>query len=120
MATNRRYAKGSPLSFVVPSPTKSGDPVVIGTIPGVALTSYDANQGGKASLALDGVFDLPVKGINAGGNVAVAVGDALYFTSGDTPPISKKATGVFFGHALEAITPGATDTIYVRVQPSAP
>lgn len=119
MATNRRFSMGSPLSLTVPSPTVSGDPVVLGTLPGVAITSYDAETG-KATCALEGVWDLSVKAINGGGNSAVAPGDAIYYVAADTPKLSKKTTGVFFGHALEAVTSAATDTIMVRIQPSAP
>ncbi len=43
-----------------------------------------------------------VKGVDDDGNSAVALGDPLFFIDGDTPQISKKASGLFFGYALEA------------------
>lgn len=119
MATNRRFANGSPLSMTVPSPTKSNDPVVKGKLPGVALTDYDATTG-KATVAMEGVYDVSVKAIDGGGNSAVVEGDPIYYVANDTPPLSKKNSGVFFGHALEGVTSGQTDTIMVRIQPSAP
>jgi predicted RecA/RadA family phage recombinase len=119
MATNRRFAEGAPLSVIVPSPTKSNDPIILGSLGGVALTDYNAVTG-KATVAFEGVWDLSVKAVNSSGNSAVAAGDEIYYVSGDTPPLSKKTAGggVFFGHALEAVTGGATDTIMVRLQPS--
>lgn len=115
MAKNRIYAKGTNLDLVASDPATpvSGDPVVVGQIPGVALT--DERSNGKTSVQMDGVFDLSVKGVDGSGNSAVAVGDILYYVAADTPKLSKKATGVRFGYAMEAITSGATDTINVKV-----
>ena len=62
----------------------SGDPQVIGQIPGVATIATDGS--GNVTLQRDGVFNLLVGGINSGGNVAVNNGDIIYFTTGDTPP----------------------------------
>lgn len=115
MATNRKFERGTPLSVAVASTVGSNDPVILGEMGGgVALTDYDSVSG-KATVAFDGVYDLSVKGVNNAGNVAVAVGDALYYVSGDTPVLSKKRSGVFFGYALEAVDSGATDTIMVRL-----
>ena len=114
MALNRVRARGRQLQLPVASGKVSGDPAVSGQIPGVCLTDRDSTSG-KATLQLDGVFDISVKAIDAGGNSAVAVGDILYYTAADTPQVSKKATGVRFGYALEAITGGNTDTINVKV-----
>lgn len=93
---------------------KSGDPVAVGQITGVALIDADANN--KATVDTAGVYDLSVKAIDAGGNSAVAVGDAIYFVSGDAPKLSKKNTGVLFGYALEAVDAGATDTINIKLK----
>lgn len=116
MATNRKFASGDVLRVTVASPTASNDPVVVGDMGGgVALTDYSADDG-KASVQFDGVFELSVKGVNAAGNVAVSYGDALYFVTGDTPVLSKKTSGVFFGYAMGAIDSGATATIEVKLQ----
>lgn len=120
MATNRKFAKGSPLSVAVASPTVSGDPIVLGAMGGgVALTDYDADTG-KATVDFDGVYVLSVKGADAAGNVAVAAGDAIYYNSGSTPVLNKDARGVFFGYALEAIDSGETVDIMVRLDQGGP
>lgn len=113
MAKNRVHERSTPLDLAVPSGTVSGAPVVTGQIPGVALT--DRQSDGRATVQGDGVFSLSVKGIDGGGNSAVAEGDILYHTVADTPPVSKKATGVRFGYALEAVGSGLTATIKVKV-----
>lgn len=114
MATNRAHVEGRKLRVAVASTVVSGDPVVIGEMAGVALTDYDAGDG-KASIDFAGVWLLSVKGVNNAGNVAVAVGDPIFFVSGDTPKLSKKSSGVFFGYALEVVSSGATTTIKVRI-----
>lgn len=115
MAANRKFPRGAALSLVASDPATptSGAPVVVGQIPGVALT--DERTDGTTSIQLDGAFDLSVKGIDGSGNSAVAVGDILYYVAADTPKLSKKATGVRFGYALEAVASAATATIAVKV-----
>lgn len=100
-----------------PTTPASGDPVLVGTIAGVAITAEGAggNTSTETTVATEGVFDLSVKGINQSGNSAVAVGDKIYYTAGDTPPLSKKNTGVLFGKALEAVDSAATATINVML-----
>lgn len=115
MAQSRKFASGDVLRVSVPSPTVSDDPVAFGAaLSGVALTDYDASDG-AATVAFEGVFNVSVKGINAGGNSAVALGDAIYHVANDTPPLSKKATGILFGYALETVSSGATATIAVKL-----
>lgn len=113
MAKNRDREYARQLSLPVASGTLSGDPVVVGQIPGVAVV--DRDSAGNATVQMDGSYVISVKGIDAGGNSAVAVGDILYHTQADTPKVSKKATGVRFGYALEAVTSGATASIKVKV-----
>ena len=113
MATNMIYKKGDVLEIAVPSGITSGDPVVVNNITGVALTDRDSD--GNASVKFDGVFDLSVKGIDTDGNSAVAIGDIIYWVSGDTPKLSKKNSGTAFGVALETISSGSTDTIKVKL-----
>lgn len=100
-----------------PATPASGAPCRVGTIPGVALTAEGegGNASGESSIAIQGVFDLSVKGIDAGGNSAVAVGDKIYYTDADTPPLSKKATGYLFGKALGTVDSAGTATIPVRL-----
>ena len=122
MAVNRLYAQNAttmpnldvtPGAGAVGSAAKSGDPVVIGSIPGVLLG--DAGSNGSGIIQRDGIFNLSVKGLNSGGSsTAIAEGDILYFTAADTPPLSGK-TGVRFGYALKGVGSGATATIPVQI-----
>lgn len=117
MATNRVHESGDKLRIAVASTVASGDPVVVGEIGGgVAITDYDSADG-AATVDFHGVYNLSVKGANDAGNSAVAVGDALYYVTGDTPVLSKKQSGVFFGYALEAVNSGSTTTIMVWSRP---
>ena len=112
--TTVMWTQSLPLTCTSPTTPASGDPVICGQIPGVALGAEDAN--GLTTVALDGVFELSVKGENNSGNNAVAAGDILYYEAGQTPPINKDATaGVRFGYALAAVSSGATTTIPVKV-----
>lgn len=119
MARNQVFADAEYLSLPVTDPAApvSGDPVVIGQLPGVALT--DEGDGGNAathtSVHHSGAYDLSVKGVAAGVNTAVAAGDILYYVVAETPKLSKTTTGVRFGYALEPVTSGATATIRVKV-----
>ncbi len=97
-----------------PTTPASGDPVRTGQRPGVALINEDTSDG-VTTVAEDGVFLLSVKGVDGGGNSAVADGDILYYVDADSPPISKKTSGVRFGYARGAVTSGATATIAVEV-----
>ncbi len=107
LLTEGRYVK-LPVSTAAYS---SGDPVCLGGITGVATADKDSSN----NVVIDrrGSYNLSVKGIDGSGNSAVAVGDAIYFVAGDTPVLSKKATGVLFGYAMGTVTSGATATIEV-------
>lgn len=105
-ATRRKLA--------VPSGTVSGDPVAVGSLVGVAETDRDSDGNAIVCIA-PRIWRLSVKGVDGSGNSAVAVGDKLYYNSGDTPKINKKTAGVAFGEALEAVSSGATATIEVLV-----
>ncbi|KAB2347343.1 DUF2190 family protein [Actinomadura rudentiformis] len=122
MATNRVFEHGNQFEANVSGVTGTGasglvlsdDPVVIGQLPGVALTTEDDD--GMATIQTDGVFDLPVKGETTV-NAAVAVGDIVYYDAAATPhKLNKDNTnGTRFGYALEAVSSGATTTIRVKV-----
>lgn len=114
MAKNRIYEHGKQISVAVPVGTVSGDPVVLGQMPAVALIDRDAN--GSASVDTGGVYDLPVKGVDGvPANVAIAAGDIIYYNAAATPKLNKNNAGVRFGYALKAVASGATDTIRVKV-----
>lgn len=127
MAKNIIFDEGDSLSVVCTQPASpvSGDPVLLGDVPGVALT--DMGKGGnvatRTSVQLgEGVISTPVKGVNGAGNSAVSDGDVIYYVAGDSPPLSKKATGVRYGVAIghpsdtgTLVAAGATTTIRVRI-----
>ena len=108
--------EGDVLRLTVDSSVKSGDPVVVGAFHGVALTDYSATDG-KADISLTRVFDLSVKGVDGVGNSAVIIGDKIYFVNADTPKLSKKNTGDYFGIALGLVSGGETATIPVKIAP---
>lgn len=116
MAKNTVYmwTESLPLVCTAPASPQSGDPVLYGQLPGVALAPKDTNN--VTTVALNGVFELSVKGENNAGNTAVAAGDVLYYEAGQTPPINKdNVAGVRYGTAMAAVASGATTTIPVRV-----
>lgn len=108
------WTESLPLVCSAPAVPQSGDPVICGQIPGVALTTEDSN--GVTTVAVNGVFDLSVKGETTT-DAAVAVGDILYYDTAATPhKINKDNTnGVRFGYAMAVVASGATTTIPVRV-----
>lgn len=116
MAKNIRRELGNQLDVTVTHPATpvSGDPCRWNLKVGVALANEAAN--GLTPVKFDGTAALSVKGINAGGNSAVADGDQLFYTDADTPPISKKATGTLVGQAMGTVGSGATATIEVRLE----
>lgn len=119
MATNEVFDPGSPLSLVVTHPITpaSSDPVRCGFLTGIALTDEDSAGDTTVELGLV-VYDMSVKAINDSGASAVAKYDAIFYTDADTPPLSKKSSGYFFGYALETVTSNTTDTIRVLHVPS--
>lgn len=120
MAKNRVHETGNFLRDVAasdPATPASGDPVLIGQIPGVALVNEHTD--GTVSVQTNGVWSLSVKGVTtAAAASAVAVGDLIYYVPGNTPKLSKAvgdAGAVRFGYALDAVGAGATATIRVKV-----
>lgn len=116
MSKNRLFARGEHLSVVCTQPAvpASGDPVLVGQLPGVAETAERAD--GTTSVQFDGVFNLAVQGeTNADAGSAVAVGDILFYDAAETVKLNKDTTGVRFGYALAVVASGATATIPVKV-----
>lgn len=120
MAKNRRAANGRYVKLDVSAQNGSGagdlivsgDPIAVGSISGVCQTDEDAN--GFSVIDRAGVYALSVTGKDAAdANVAVAVGDKLYWDN--TPgQVNKDGTnGIFLGWALAAVTSGSTATINV-------
>lgn len=120
MAKNVKFPlDNNTLELTVISGVVSGDPVVVGQIPGVALTDRSAPgvATGKAVVQIGSfVANLTVEGANNAGNVAVAEGDILYYDTAATIKINKDNTnGVRFGYALAALSSGANGVIPVLV-----
>ena len=117
MAKNEVYYPGNTIPLPVPEGTKSGDPVVVGTIAGIAMEDRDA--AGNAPVRVKGVFKLSVTGHDGTDNKAINVGDKVYYTapSGGTPAIidANATTGKEFGVALKAIAKGATDAVVATI-----
>ena len=107
MAKNRRMARGSQITLPVIAGVVSGGPVIVGMIPGVALTTRDAS--GNATVATEGVFDVSVTGAIA------SVGLPVYITSATGALVVAPGVGIqLFGHALATKGAGA-GTIPVRL-----
>lgn len=115
MARNQILGDARHLSLAATDPATpaSGDPVLIGQIPAVALT--DERSDGTTTIDTAGAYNLSVKAVDTGGSAAVNPGDIIYYVSGDTPKLSRKNTGVRYGYALGAITSGSTATISVKL-----
>ncbi|OLT24407.1 hypothetical protein BJF79_13780 [Actinomadura sp. CNU-125] len=115
MATNIVYNDGDRLAVVCTQPATpaSGDPVLFGQLPGVALTSEHSD--GTTSVQFEGVAELSVIAHNGTAGAAVAAGDVVYYDSAATPVLNVNTSGVRYGIAMEAVTSGATSTIQVRI-----
>ena len=115
MAKNLIYGEAKGLAVVCSDPTTpaSGAPVRYGEMTGVALV--DENDDGETSVDFTpgNVWELSVKGVDGGGNSAVAAGDKLYYVDADSPKLSKKTAGRFFGFAKGTVGSGQTATIEV-------
>lgn len=88
---NQRYTNALHISVPVPEGVKSGEPVKVGQICGVAIIDREAD--GTATLWLDGSYDLQVTGAVAN------VGSPVYITGARA--LTATAAGNFlFGTAL--------------------
>lgn len=94
---------------------KSGDPVAVGDIPGVAI--IDENADGLATVDTGGVYDLSVFGHDGTAAAAIAVGDIVVWdnTGGTLEKTPGSAGSKRFGYALGAVGSGATTKIPVRL-----
>lgn len=115
MSRNLVINDAGTLSLAVANPTTpatGGAVRAFGSVTGVAVTSEDSDGNTTVDLRPNVIWDMSVKAEDAAGNIAVAVGDKLFYTDSQTY-LSKNASGAFFGYALEAISSGSTDTINV-------
>jgi predicted RecA/RadA family phage recombinase len=129
MAANKAIERAVAISFPVPSTVLTGDPLLVGIMPGVAETSYgaQANPTGNVTVDMEGAFFLSVTAatvLSPQTGSAVKPGQALYADGGTLDSttnvrtgftIDKASGGVFFGYALDAIPSGDTAIIRVRI-----
>lgn len=106
MAKNKVFLDGYQLNLPVPSGTESGDPVVIGELPGVALTDRTSGPNGTATVDFKGVYDLEVSS-------STDAGDILYYNDGELTTSSGGGDNPRYGYALQSANSG--DTIHVKV-----
>lgn len=112
MAKNILFEDGDQLRVVCSAPATpaSGDPVMVGDLPGVALVNED--EEGYTTVKFNGVAELSVKGETTS-NAAVSYGDTLYYDAG---VINRDSTnGKRYGYALGAVSSGATTKIPVKI-----
>ena len=110
--TTNYVQPGNTAKLPVTADAKSGDWDMVGDL-AVVLNS-DADDNDDALCDLTGVFDLEVTGANNAGNTAISAGAKIY---ADGTDLNADATdGTFFGHALEAVGSGDTETIPVRLK----
>lgn len=85
MALNQRYSNALHITVTAPRDIKSGDPVQVGSISGVA--QIDAKSGERVTIWLDGSWDVTVTGVTAEGTpVYITSAGALNVTAaGNTP-----------------------------------
>lgn len=114
MAKNIIFEDGDQIAVAATNPATpaSGDPVILGQLPGVALIAEGSD--GLTTIKTNGVATLSVKG-TSGSDAAIAAGDIVYYVSANTPKLSVTTSGVRFGYALEAVVSGATTTIRVKI-----
>ncbi|WP_404291569.1 capsid cement protein [Glutamicibacter arilaitensis] len=97
MAKNQRYTNALHIAVTAPKDIKSGDPVQVGQISGVA--QIDALSGEKVTIWLDGSWNIPVAGALASEGLPVFITSAGALTAagtGNTPwgvALATKTTG---------------------------
>lgn len=119
---SRRFA-------LCPTSILAGDPVLIGSIPGVALDNYQASTGGTTFLC-NGSFNLLVHAYTVASPVTgsqINPGDKIYAAGTlDTPTnityaltLSKASGGVLFGHldpTMPAVASAGSSTTGVALE----
>jgi predicted RecA/RadA family phage recombinase len=106
---NQVLEHGNQLTLPVLAGVVSGSPVIVGMIPGVALTDRDAN--GNAVVQTDGGFTLSV--VAAAG---ITFGEPVYITSATYALTDAAGAGKqLFGHALVVSTGAGTKSVPVRI-----
>jgi predicted RecA/RadA family phage recombinase len=113
MSKNLVFAGESPaIALPVPAGTRSGDPVKVGGIVGVAETDRvetvagvkygegSGNPDGYASVAPDGTYSLPVP------DAVGAAGTAIYIVAADNTLTTTATNNTLFGHTVPTVLRG--------------
>src|SRR5689334_22135843 len=109
MAKNIVFEEGNNLSLPVNAGTTSGSPVIVGMLPGVAVT--DRRPDGNATVKLEGVVSVSVTT-----TANVTVGQPIYITSTTYALTDAAGAGKhLYGHAITAATGAGTKTLSVRL-----
>lgn len=111
MAKNRSQEFAKEILLPVPAGTKSGDPLVVGALPCVAM--IDRNADGEASVDCGGSYWFEVEGKNKAGNTAIAAGAIVYLKEGKISANNEE--GARFGYAQEPVASGAKTLVRVKV-----
>lgn len=137
MAKNKAYDEGKKLAYNVGSLARSGDPVRIGSINGVAITDagavneygYPSNQNDSSSGNLTGYASVDSTGVWRVTSVITSTpkdpGTPIYAIANGTAAEKKvtltdSASGnKLWGHLVKRALVGASVECYVRVVPSA-
>jgi predicted RecA/RadA family phage recombinase len=109
MAVNEVFRDADHLTLPVVANTISSDPVLVGSLPGVAQTDRDTD--GNATVWRKGAFNLPV-------DAAVTVGAPVYIDADAkttrTMTLTATATdNVLFGYALTATAAAGLATVAI-------
>ena len=93
MARNEQFFDADKLSLPVPPGVKSGEPVIVGPLPGVAVTDRD-DRTGMASVWLCSAWALDVDGAVEG------IGVKIYITP-DRALTTTASDNMLFGYSLD-------------------
>lgn len=105
MAGNIIFNDGDQLSVTVLAGTVSGDPVLFGNQPGVALTDRDTTTG-KATVKFSGVIEVEMAGAAAEDAIYIAVADYALV-------LADTGAHAFFGTCIDDAD--ADDMVRVRI-----
>ncbi len=106
--TSRRF-----VVLPVAAAVKAGDPLLVGSLPCVALDSYQSNEGGATCL-FGGTFDLSVTGetvVSPQTGAAIKPGDKVHASGGTLD----STTNVTYGFTLTAVS---ADPLFGYIDPS--
>jgi predicted RecA/RadA family phage recombinase len=114
MALNRVRERAFQVSLPVPEGIKSGDPVAIGSLVGVALIDRGKDTAGEATVQLVGSFEFSVEGKKEAEEKEIPVGGPVYLDPA-TKKLSANSAKTLFGYALKAVAKGKTETVEVKI-----